>query len=59
MRNREFWQLVDEVNRKLAGEDPSGFVAAPGLITKENVPSGDVFDPSSGFRDVYKKVWGK
>lgn len=53
------WQLVDEVNRKLAGEDPSGFVAAPGLITKENVPSGDVFDPSSGFRDVYKQVWGK
>ena len=53
------WQLVDEVNRKLAGEAPSGFVAAPGLITKENVPSGDVFDPSSGFRDVYKQVWGK
>ncbi len=53
------WQLVDEVNRALAGEAPSGFVAAPGLITKQNVPSGDVFDPPSGFRDVYKQVWGK
>lgn len=53
------WQLVDEVNRKLAGEAPSGFLADPGLITKKNVPSGDVFDPASGFRDVYKKVWGK
>ena len=53
------WQLVDEVNRKLAGQGPSGFVASPGLITKKNVPTGDVFDPPSGFRDVYKKVWGK
>lgn len=53
------WQLVDEVNRKLAGEAPSGFLADPGLITKENAPGGDVFDPASRFRDVYKKVWGK
>lgn len=52
------WQLVDEVNRALAKEKPSGFVAAPGLITKDNVPAGDVFDPPSGFRDVYKKTWG-
>lgn len=52
------WQLVDEVNRALAGEEPSGFVAAPGLIIKDNVPDGDVFDPPSGFRDVYKEVWG-
>ena len=53
------WQLVDEINRALAGQDPSGFVAAPGLVTKDNVPSGDLFDPASGYRDVYKKVWGK
>jgi ribose transport system substrate-binding protein len=53
------WQLVDEINRALAGQSDSGFVAAPGLITKQNVPSGDLFDPASGYRDVYKKVWGK
>ena len=51
------WQLVDEVNRALAKEEPSGFVAAPGLITGDNVPAGDVFDPDSGFRDVYTKIW--
>ncbi len=51
------WQLVDEVNRALAGEKASGFVGAPGLITKDNVPEGDVFDPDSGYRDVYTKVW--
>ncbi|SDH83211.1 substrate-binding domain-containing protein [Agrococcus jejuensis] len=52
------WQIVDEVNRALAGEDPSGFVPAPGLVTVENVPDGDVFDPDSGYRDVYRSVWG-
>ncbi|NEM90940.1 substrate-binding domain-containing protein [Galbitalea soli] len=55
----EGWEIVDEVNRALAGQQWSGFVPAPGLITKQNVPSGDVFDPASGYRDVYKKVWGK
>lgn len=53
------WQLVDEVNRALAGEAPSGFVAQPALITKDNVPAGETYDPASGYRDVYKKVWGK
>ncbi len=53
------WQLVDEINRALAGQPASTFVAAPGLITKENVPSGSVFDPASGYRAVYKTVWGK
>lgn len=51
------WQLVDELNRAVAGEGPSGFVAKPGLVTKQNIPSGDVFDPASGYRDIYAKVW--
>lgn len=53
------WQLVDEANRAIAGEEPSGFVALPALVTRENVPDGDVFDPSSGYREIYEKVWGK
>lgn len=53
------WQLVDEINRAIAGESDSGFVPAPGLITEANVPDGDTFDPDSGYRDVYKTVWGK
>lgn len=51
------WQLVDELNRAIAGQPPSSFLAKPGLVTKENVPDGDVFDPPSGYRDVYTKVW--
>lgn len=53
------WQLVDELNRALAGEDPSGFVAKPGLITADNVPADGLFDPDSGYRDVYTSNWGK
>ena len=52
------WQLVDELNRAIAGEPASSFVAKPGLVTKANVPTdGDVFDPASGYRDVYTKIW--
>ncbi|PPI56833.1 substrate-binding domain-containing protein [Rathayibacter toxicus] len=53
------WQLVDETNRALAGQGASGFVAAPELITKANVPSGDTFDPPSGYRNSYRTIWGK
>ena len=55
----EGWAAVDEVNRALAKTSWSGFVPAPGLITKANVPSGTTFDPSSGYQSVYEKVWGK
>jgi ribose transport system substrate-binding protein len=51
------WQLVDELNRAVAGQSASSFVAKPGLVTKENVPDGDVFDPASGYREIYMKVW--
>jgi ribose transport system substrate-binding protein len=55
----ESWQLIDEINRSLAGDKASDFVPAPGLVTKDNVPSGDVFDPKSDYRAIYTKVWGK
>lgn len=51
------WQLVDELNRAIAGQEPSGFLAKPALITKTNVPTGEVFDPPSGYREIYQKVW--
>ena len=55
----EGWDAVDEVNRALAKTSWSGFVPAPGLITKANVPAGTTFDPNSGYRTLYAKVWGK
>jgi ribose transport system substrate-binding protein len=56
------WQLIDEANRALAGENWSGYVAPTHLVTKENIGSNggpnNVYDPDNGYRDVYKKIWG-
>ncbi|HWH93023.1 MAG TPA: substrate-binding domain-containing protein, partial [Baekduia sp.] len=51
------WQLIDELNRALAGERPSGYVAPPRLITRANAPEGGVFDPPSGYRETYRRIW--
>lgn len=53
------WQLIDAVNSTFAKTKIANWVAAPGLIDKTNVPKGNVFDPASGYRAVYKKIWGK
>jgi len=56
------WQLIDEANRALAGENWSGYVAPTHLVTKENIGSNggpnNVNDPDNGYRNVYKKIWG-
>lgn len=57
--NLQGWQLVDELNRALAGEQPSTFVAKPGLIVASNAPEKGIFDPDSGYREIYKSNWGK
>jgi ribose transport system substrate-binding protein len=57
------WQTIDEMNRAFAGEPPSGYVAPPHLFINSNIDAdgGDqnTFDPGNGYRDVYKKIWGK
>lgn len=52
------WQIADAINDTFAGVPIANWVAAPGLIDHSNVPAGDVFDPSSGYRGVYEKIWG-
>jgi ribose transport system substrate-binding protein len=60
--NEHGWQMADEMNRALAGEAPSDYVTYPHITTIENVDSegGDknIYDPSNGYRDQYKKIWG-
>ena len=51
------WQLIDEINRARAGQPPSGYVAPPHLVTHADVPSGAVFDPPSGYRENYLRIW--
>ncbi len=61
--NLQGWQLVDELNRAVQGEDPSGYVSPLHVVTKENVDydggQDNVFDPDNGYRDEYRKIWGK
>jgi ribose transport system substrate-binding protein len=57
------WQLIDELNRAFAGQPWSGYMAPVHLVLRENlgVDGGpaNVFDPDNGYRDAYKKIWGK
>ena len=55
--NLQGWQLIDELNRARARQPPSGYVAPARLITKANVPNGPVFDPASGYRESYLRIW--
>jgi ribose transport system substrate-binding protein len=53
------WQIVDELNRARAGQPPSGYITPPRLITRADVPAGVVFDPPSGYRENYRRIWGR
>ncbi|RKQ86876.1 ribose transport system substrate-binding protein [Solirubrobacter pauli] len=57
--NLHGWQLIDELNRARAGAPPSGYIAPPRLITRADVPDGAVFDPDSGYRDRYRRIWSR
>ncbi len=56
------WQCLDEANRALAGEKPSGYVTPVHLVTPENIEFDggpeNVYDPQNGYKDAYKKIWG-
>lgn len=52
------WQLVDEINRAIAGVGPSDYVPSPGLITAATVPAeGGVWDPDAAYRATYRRIW--
>jgi ribose transport system substrate-binding protein len=56
------WQCIDEMNRALAGEKPSGYVAHVHLFINANIDKDggaqNIFDPGNGYKDEYKKIWG-
>ncbi|PJG84240.1 substrate-binding domain-containing protein [Conservatibacter flavescens] len=60
--NLHGWQLVDELNRAFAKEQPSGYVTPVHLVIKENVAfdGGDknLYDPQNGYKEAYKTIWG-
>ncbi len=60
--NLQGWQAVDELNRALAGAPPSGFVTKAHVVAKANIGEeggpDNIYDPSNGYRDHYKSIWG-
>jgi ribose transport system substrate-binding protein len=56
------WQLVDELNRALSGQSPSGYVAPVHLVTKDNIQydggPNNVYDPDNNYQMHYKMIWG-
>jgi ribose transport system substrate-binding protein len=61
--NLQGWQLVDELNRAMQGAEWSGYTSPLHVVTKENIAfdGGDrnIFDPENGYREQYRKIWGK
>ncbi len=52
------WQLVDEMNRAIAGEPATDYYAPVHVTDTTNAEKGDLYDPANDYRDVYKKIWG-
>jgi ribose transport system substrate-binding protein len=59
--NLHGWQLVDELNRRLAGAPVSGYVVPVHLSTVQNIAFDGgrrhQYDPDNGYRDVYRRIW--
>ena len=55
------WQLLDEINRALNGEQATAYVAPAHLFTPANIAFDggpeNVYDPDNGYRDAYTKIW--
>ncbi len=59
--NLQGWQLVDELNRLMAGEAVTGYIIPAHLVTARNIAFDGgprlLYDPDNGYRDVYRKIW--
>ncbi|MFZ4827190.1 MAG: substrate-binding domain-containing protein [Phototrophicaceae bacterium] len=56
------WQIIDELNRALAGESPSGYVAPVHVIytkniVQERIMQTGIFDPQNTYREQYRQIW--
>ena len=61
--NMQGWQVIDEMNRAFSKAGWSGYVPGVHLVTAANVGAdgGDknLFDPGNGYREQYRRIWGK
>ncbi|WP_442811303.1 substrate-binding domain-containing protein [Streptomyces sp. NBC_00481] len=52
------WQIVDEFNRAFSDRPASGYVAPVHISTAENSDGATSWNPS-GYREGYRKIWGR
>ncbi|EKX61205.1 substrate-binding domain-containing protein [Streptomyces ipomoeae] len=52
------WQIIDEFNRAFAGRPATRYVAPVHITTAANSAGAQFWD-SEGYRDAYRKIWGK
>ncbi|MFE2683080.1 substrate-binding domain-containing protein [Streptomyces mirabilis] len=52
------WQIVDEFNRAFSSRPAGGYVAPVHITTADNSRGATTWDPS-GYRQAYRKIWGK
>lgn len=58
--NLQGWQLVDELNRAISGEECSGYITSPSLVTQEGLAmlgDSNSFDPDTPYREAYTAIW--
>jgi ribose transport system substrate-binding protein len=57
------WQIIDELNRALTGMPPSNYMPPVYAVTNQNIAfhggPNNMFDPENGYRNEYRKIWGK
>lgn len=59
--NLHGWQLVDELNRLLAHQPTSGYVAPVHIVTRSNIVFDGgprlQYDPDNKYREFYRRIW--
>lgn len=59
--NMQGWQVIDELNRLLAGQAVSGFVAPVHLVSVQDAAaeggSRFAYDADNGYRDASLRIW--
>lgn len=57
----EAYQAIDEINRALHAQQPSGYVPPAYIVTKDNVNAEggptNTFTPSNGYKQHYLAIW--
>ncbi|MGV8916606.1 MAG: substrate-binding domain-containing protein [Pseudomonas sp.] len=59
--NLQGWQVMDEMNRALAGQPVSGFIAPLHLVNVDNIAVKSdqklQYDPDNNYRAMYRRLW--